>query len=111
MWAIVLQRGKISRSNRRVSPAIELNSRLTPAYGYLAKALIQQNQLKEAEEAARAGTQVDPNYSENWRQLGRALELSGRLPEAAEAYSKMNKFFNSFSQSIRSLQRRSDGQQ
>lgn len=66
--------------------AIELNPD-EPGYRvHLAQLHLRRYRLDDAERVARAALAVDDGNADAWVMLGDALNLSGRLPEAVEAY-------------------------
>ena len=75
------------------SPAIANLEKLvgTPRDGALLRFSLGNEYLKagdreKAVEQLRAAVQKDPGYSAAWKLLGRALDESGRMPDALEAY-------------------------
>jgi len=75
------------------SPAIANLEKLvgTPRDGALLRFSLGSEYLKtgdfeKAAEQLRAAVQKNPDYSAAWKLLGRALDESGRVPDALEAY-------------------------
>ncbi|MEK6373963.1 MAG: tetratricopeptide repeat protein [Acidobacteriota bacterium] len=53
-----------------------------------AESLLRENQLAEAEAAARRATLIDPSNPSGWSSLGSILGASGRTAEAADAFRR-----------------------
>jgi len=70
------------------SRAIELDP-AEPGYRvHLAQLHLRRYRLVDAERQARAALEVDGEHADAWVMLGDALNLSGRLPEAVDAYRR-----------------------
>jgi tetratricopeptide (TPR) repeat protein len=66
--------------------AIAIDPDYAPAYANLAKALLSQNKVTEALDAANQAVKVAPDYALGHFELARALEQMGNLSQAAQEY-------------------------
>jgi len=78
--------GDLDGTIRECRTAIAIDPDYAPAYANLAKALLSQNKVNEALDAANQAVKVAPGYALGHFELARVLERMGNLPQAAQEY-------------------------
>jgi protein O-mannosyl-transferase len=68
--------------------AITLNPKDASAYNDLG-AVIASGDMEEATRLFKQATEIDPNYADGWKNLGRALDQKGRWEEAMGDYRRV----------------------
>ena len=78
--------GDLRQAERECRTALHMEPRSATAHNHLGRALHNLGHGEHALQAFQAATQLLPDYTQAWYNLGHALRAQGRMPEAVSAF-------------------------